>query len=647
MPENLMAIWEYKIIGSGKGGFGSPSLLEAHLNQFGKDEWEIIAFATNPDNPLAFTGLARRTTQRDWTLQDAAAAAAKAEAEKLRAEFAAKFQAAQPGAVAEEKPTSLAADPAGAEGDLRSLRDTDRDQDPEALADSDEDDWRKLESEDELPTFFEFIRPHMRRNQRGPGMSLAVDYLANKIDLSPGEVVGALKESGFTIPESEDEDPIYVEYDGDLYWVNANRHRQLFINTKEKPRPVFRVVKAQPVAPAEAPEETKARGEGRESRGRRAEAPVAPAEPSAETPGADSGAEAAAAPAAVPPEAAAVPAAVEGAPTPVAPPAASVLGEGAEALLVKLRPMMRRNRRAPGVSGSAGFLSRALRQSEQEFVAALAAVGFVIPQGSNEKPVFQEAGSWTYWINRDGRGGLWINGRERRGRPGGERSAPESSGAAGDASSEDGAAGVPPTDASAPVAPALESTVPVAEPAASVATDGVSLPAADPAVAQPLVAADVAVSPPPSDTPTPAVEIAPEPAVPAAPSATLSLADVRALLRPKPRGGAQAGINFLEQALNRPAAAILEELVRAGLRVPASADEEPVTVELDDEVLWLGLTPRKGELVLTAKAKGGRRARASGTRRSARKPDEAESEAAAPETSGSTESASPPPAGPA
>ena len=112
-----MALWEYKIISSGKGGFGSPALLETHLNQLGKDEWEIIAFHTQPDNPLAFQGLARRTPQRDWTLEDAAAAAAKAEAEKLRAEFAAKFQAAQTSAspVAEDKPASLVAEAAGPE----------------------------------------------------------------------------------------------------------------------------------------------------------------------------------------------------------------------------------------------------------------------------------------------------------------------------------------------------------------------------------------------------------------------------------------------------------------------------------------------------------------------------------------------------
>src|SRR4029078_7809532 len=89
-----MALWEYKVITSGKGGFATPALLEKFLNDLGRDEWEIIHFQTPAENFLAFTGLARRSTQRDWTLEDAAAAAAKVEAEKLRAEFEAKFRAA-------------------------------------------------------------------------------------------------------------------------------------------------------------------------------------------------------------------------------------------------------------------------------------------------------------------------------------------------------------------------------------------------------------------------------------------------------------------------------------------------------------------------------------------------------------------------
>ncbi len=187
-----MAVWEYKVISSGKGGFATPALLESFLNQLGTDEWEIVEFRGQADNPLAFSGLARRPTQRDWTLEDAAAAAARAEADKLRVEFEAKFKSATTTAAPAEAEAPVAE--AGREVDgLRRLRDTDRDSDPDAPeTDAPEDEWDKLGSEDELPTFFEAMRPHMRRNQRGPGFSVGVDYLAKKWDISEDEVIGAL-----------------------------------------------------------------------------------------------------------------------------------------------------------------------------------------------------------------------------------------------------------------------------------------------------------------------------------------------------------------------------------------------------------------------------------------------------------------------
>ena len=187
-----MAIWEYKVISSGKGGFASPAMLEKFLNDLGKEEWEVIDFRTPPDNPLAFNGLARRSTQRDWTLEDAAASAAKAEADKIRAEFEAKFKgmAANP---ATEPETALAEQVAPDDG-YRSPVDTSRDQDPDADDDEPKDEWDQLVEEDELPTFFEAIRPHMRRNQRGPGMSVGVDFLAKKWGFDESDVLGALKE---------------------------------------------------------------------------------------------------------------------------------------------------------------------------------------------------------------------------------------------------------------------------------------------------------------------------------------------------------------------------------------------------------------------------------------------------------------------
>jgi hypothetical protein len=370
-----MSIWAYKVITSGKGGFATPALLETFLNQLGTDGWEIIHFQTQPDNPLAFTGLARRTTQRDWTLEDAAAAAARAEVDKLRAEYEAKFRGAgAPGAEAE--PETIAGQAAGEDDGLRRLRDTDRDLD----ADSDEDEaepdeWEKLAKEDELPTFFEAIHPLMRRNQRGSGQAVGVDHLARKWGMSEDDVVGALKECGFTVPTDENAKPVYVEYDGDLYWVNVNRRGELWINTKEKTRPVFRTVAATPVAPAEGEAQPEPKGETES----------APAAEAASRP----------------------------APEPAAP-----LDPG-PALLERIRPHMRRNRRGPGGSGSASFLSRALKCREADLVAAFNAMGFALPEPPESKPVVVTIGAEEWWLARDSRGGTWIYGQEAASAPAG------------------------------------------------------------------------------------------------------------------------------------------------------------------------------------------------------------------------------------
>jgi hypothetical protein len=368
-----MAVWEYKVISSGKGGFATPALLESFLNQLGTDEWEIVEFRGQPDNPLAFSGLARRPTQRDWTLEDAAAAAARAEADKLRVEFEAKFRSAT--TPSEAAPALAPEEAAGREQDgLRRLRDTERDSDPDAPdADAPEEDWDKLGAEDELPTFFEAMRPHLRRNQRGPGLSVGVDYLAKKWDISEADVIGALKECGLEIPDDEDAKAVYVDYDGDLYWVNINRRGELWVNTKEKSRPVFRTVQAARVEPEEgapAPEAPVQREE-RKPKPRRDDAER------------DSGA-----------------------------PAQLPTGE---AMLERIRPQMRRNRREPGGSGSVSFLSRALKCSETALVEAFNAMGLASPAAAGDPPAYLEVGTELWWLNKDQRGGIWINAREKHG----------------------------------------------------------------------------------------------------------------------------------------------------------------------------------------------------------------------------------------
>ncbi len=375
-----MSLWEYKVITSGKGGFATPALMEKFLNDLGREEWEIIHFQTQSDNSLSFTGLARRSTQRDWSLQDAAAAAAKAEADKVRAEFEAKFKAATVGAPTEEPALGYLEEKAAPDDGYRRPVDTSRDADPDAA--DDEDEWDKLTSEDELPTFFDALKPHMRRNQRGPGTSAGVDYLAKKWGLTEEDIKGALVECGFQIPADENAKPVYIEYDGDLYWVNINRRGEVWINTREKPRPVFRVVQGTKVAaeePAEQPEQ-----ETRPETAAPAAAPQAPKQS---------------------PKQAAKP---EKAQTPPAP-----LPAGAE-LLDKLRPHMRRNRRGPGGSGSVSFLARALRTNEAELLSSFGELGLVVPEKAGDAPVYVEFGDQAWWLNKDQRGGVWINGRDKK-----------------------------------------------------------------------------------------------------------------------------------------------------------------------------------------------------------------------------------------
>jgi len=148
-----MSLWEYKMITSGRGGFASPGAhgkISERSRQRRLGDRFVSKFSR--DNILAFNGLARRTTQRDWTLQDAAAAAAKVEAEKLRAEFESKFKSATstaPAANTEERPESLA-DKAAPEDGFRKPRDTERDSDPDAHEEEHaKDEWDELGEEDD------------------------------------------------------------------------------------------------------------------------------------------------------------------------------------------------------------------------------------------------------------------------------------------------------------------------------------------------------------------------------------------------------------------------------------------------------------------------------------------------------------------
>ncbi|MEY4488732.1 MAG: hypothetical protein RIQ79_1240 [Verrucomicrobiota bacterium] len=461
-----MALWEYKVITSGKGGFASATMLETYLNQLGKDEWEIVDFRTDAVNSLVFNGLARRPTLRDWTLEAAIAAAAKAEADKLRVELMNKQYAGDAGASADAPHGSNApgAPPSASPDSLRSLRDTDRDGDPEALADEvshGADDWANLDNfEDDLPTFFDALKPHLRKNQNAPGQSVALNYLAKRWEQPEADLMGAMKECGFDIPETEEAAPVFLEYEGDLYWVNRNNRGQYFLNTREKPRPKFRIVPGTPLgaddpvhaalaeehaaelaekakrAAEQAEREAEAAARRAEREAQRLAAETARREQQAAAQAAREAArETARAAAASAASAVGAPAGGEGvAPSNQTPGTgeAGTVGDGGftpaadaaevsatdqaalpqgEALLDAIRPQMRRNRNGPGYSGSTTYLAKAFKQTEAAFDAAFAAIGLV-PPASGEKPRLVIIGVYVYWVTKDGRGVTWINGRQ-------------------------------------------------------------------------------------------------------------------------------------------------------------------------------------------------------------------------------------------
>lgn len=608
-----MSLWEYKVITSGKGGFATPALLEKFLNDLGRDEWEIVTFHSQPDNFLAFTGLARRQTQRDWTLEDAAAAAAKVEAEKLRAEFEAKFKAATAPAPAEERASDFLHEKVAPDDGFRKPVDTSHDAEPE-VEEEEKDDWDKLTAreDEELPTFFEAIKPHMRRNQRGPGMSVGVDYLAKKWDQTEDDLKAALVECGFVVPEDEDAKTEYLEYDGDLFWLNVNRRGELWINTKEKPRAVFRPVKAQKTTVEEEPKPESKRNEAREQKAeeRRQKAeearertetegqPTEPGQPTEERP---TEGEAAA------DGQAADQSAIRNPKPEIAP---SELPTGAS-LLKKIRPHMRRNRRGPGGSGSTSFLSRALKVSEADLKAAFAGLGFTVPTSANDKPMYMEFGNEVWWLNADSRGGLWINGREKKpgeklGAPGDEPTeAEKAETAATESRNEPAGEPVPPREpASGPTEQpggfgatvseiAAETNFPREVRSAAAGTAGPEQQPLFPMEQKPITESAAPVAPVPTDTATETIS-------PAAAVNADILDAARQRLKEIKAGSVTGRIDQVAEELGRPPDALINELVGAGLKAPEKPREKPVYVERGGEILWLTRNA-KGEIWLNAR----------------------------------------------
>ncbi len=225
-------------------------------------------------------------------------------------------------------------------------------------------------------------------------------------------------------------------------------------------------------------------------------------------------------------------------PEPAAP-AGDPLQAAGPVLLEKIRPLMRRNRRGPGGSGSLSFLSRGLKCSEADLLAGFGALGLVLPSSPEEKPVVVEIGGEEWWLNKDQRGGVWINGEERKS---GSRKAEIGNSESGNSDHS----------SRREVGAGKEES----------AADGVQ---------------------------------------PEAPRSDSVFAAVRLLLKPTKTGALAGRTDRLAETLGKSPDEFLAALTSLGLKIPEKPREKPAFVEDGGEIFWLNKNT-KDELWLNAKA---------------------------------------------
>ena len=172
-------------------------------------------------------------------------------------------------------------------------------------------------------------------------------------------------------------------------------------------------------------------------------------------------------------------------------------------------------------------------------MAGFAALGLTLPADPKDKPIFVEVGSDLWWLNQDSRGGVWINGREKK----------------------DG-------ETVASAAAAEKSSAPASESASSAPAPG---------------SAEI-------ENPKSKIENPPSP-----------LTALRLVLKETKTGAVAGKIERLAETISQSPDQLLATLTGAGLVVPEKAKDKPVFVEHAGEIFWLNKNA-KGELWLNAKA---------------------------------------------
>jgi hypothetical protein len=219
----------------------------------------------------------------------------------------------------------------------------------------------------EGPELLDRLRPAMRRNRHGAGLSGSVSYLARAFRTEPRALVAAFEALGLVLPSRPNDKPVVVDIGPLVYWLNRDKTGQVWINTREKRDEV------QPPPAGPAPESVPSTPE----------AVVPPAEMKAG-------------------------AAVD-APPADAPPVAPAVGLP----LAAVRLLLRETKRG-GIAEELGRLAEQLGQSTEDLLAALTGAGLKVPEKPREKPVFVEHAGEILWLNRNAKGELWLNAKAEK-----------------------------------------------------------------------------------------------------------------------------------------------------------------------------------------------------------------------------------------
>ncbi|MBK8857432.1 MAG: hypothetical protein IPN11_06995 [Opitutaceae bacterium] len=183
-----------------------------------------------------------------------------------------------------------------------------------------------------------------------------------------------------------------------------------------------------------------------------------------------------------------------------------------------------------------------------------------MPEKQGDKPLFAEFGNELWWLNRDQRGGVWINGRDKQ---------------------------VGETIASATEAEPRPET-------------GEAKPDTGDRKLE-SEAAQREATPAAVFTPSAGVAAATAPAASQAPQAVHVLPGVRILLKEGKTGAFAGEAGRLASELGRTEEEFIAVLTGVGLKVPEKSREKPVFVEHAGEIFWFNRNA-KGQLWLNAKA---------------------------------------------